>query len=211
MAIFLNRQGENYLLGVWKMEESISELLSLLPEKAYYEQAIAQFKTPHRIQEWLSVRVLLNHLIGEHHIVQYHPDGKPFIIDDEWYLSISHTKGYVAVIVSKTVSVGIDIEYYAQRIHKVSAKFLRDDEVINIFNGDSTWSLLLHWSAKETMFKSINDIEIDFKHHLHILPFLVQEEGMFETREYKTNRLQIFEMNYLLDSEFVLTWQVDKK
>ena len=51
MAIFLNRQVENYLLGVWNMEEPISDLLSLLPEQASYEQAIAQFKTPHRIQE----------------------------------------------------------------------------------------------------------------------------------------------------------------
>ena len=209
MSIYLQRCGDNYKLGVWKMQESTSELLALLPDQAYYENAITQFKTPRRVEEWLSVRVLLTQLMGEHHVVQYQADGKPYIEGNKWYISISHTKGYVAVIVSKTSSVGIDIEHYAQRIHKVSSKFMRDDEVVNLYNDDNTWSLLLHWSAKETMFKSINDIEIDFKKHLHILPFEISKGGFFEAREYKTNLQHIFDVHYLLDADFVLTWQVD--
>ena len=59
------------------------------------------------------------------------------------------------------------------------------------------------------MFKSINDIEIDFKKHLHILPFEISKGGFFEAREYKTNLQHIFDVHYLLDADFVLTWQID--
>ena len=33
---------------------------------------------------------------------------------------------------------------------------MREDEQPSVFRGTDTWSLLLHWSAKETMFKCLN-------------------------------------------------------
>ena len=131
------------------MDVSFSQLLDLLPERAYYENELKQFKAEHRMLEWLSVRVLLFHLLDNHHVVLYHQSGRPYILNDEYYISISHTKGYVAVIISQVGTVAIDIEQYGQRVHRVASKFMRDDEAVNAYNADTTWSLLLHWSAKE--------------------------------------------------------------
>ena len=209
MPLYLHRIAEKDQLGIWKIEETETELLNLLPEKAYYQKEILKFKTPHRIIEWLSVRALLFKIQGKHHPVLYHESGRPYLEDDNLSISISHTKGYVAVIVSDKTDVGIDIEHYAQRIHKVASKFMRADEPVDEYRGDTTWKLLLHWSAKETMFKSIDDEGIDFREHLHIMPFKTEEEGMFESREYKTSKQRIFKIHYLLNSDFVLTWQAE--
>ena len=74
-------------------------------------------------------------------------------------ISISHTKGYVAVLLGgPEKEVGIDVECYGERVRKVAHKFVREDESVSWYKGTETWSLLLHWSAKETMFKCMNTL-----------------------------------------------------
>ena len=68
--------------------------------------------------------------------------------------------------------VGVDIEQYGERVRKVAHKFMREDEQPSVFRGTDTWSLLLHWSARETMFKCPNASEVDFRGHMRILPLL---------------------------------------
>mgnify|MGYP000016543064 CR=1 FL=1 len=65
--------------------------------------------------EWLAVRVLLYTLSGEEKEIAYHPSGKPYLADASASLSISHTKGYVAVVLGLPGrEVGIDIEQYGE-------------------------------------------------------------------------------------------------
>ena len=127
----------------------------------------------------VAVRVLLYTLSGEEKEIAYHPSGKPYLADDSASLSISHTKGYVAVVLGLPGrEVGVDIEQYGERVRKVAHKFMREDEQPSVFRGTDTWSLLLHWSAKETMFKCLNASEVDFRGHMRILPFAVNESGV---------------------------------
>ena len=110
-------------------------------------------------------------------IKSYEPSGKPYLADNSYFISISHTKGYVAVILSEEKPVGIDIEQYSRRVHKVAHKYMREDEQFVPYGEDDTWSLLLHWSAKEVMFKCMNTPEVDFREHLHIEPFTTEQQG----------------------------------
>ena len=48
---------------------------------------------------------------------------------------------------------------------------MRTDEPSVFVSGTDTWALLLHWSAKEVMFKCMNTPEVDFREHLRIFPF----------------------------------------
>lgn len=75
--------------------------------------------------------------------------------------------------------VGVDIEQYGERVRKVAHKFMREDEQPSVFRGTDTWSLLLHWSAKETMFKCLNASEVDFRGHMRILPFAVNVKAAY--------------------------------
>ena len=204
----MSHREDSCLLGIWKMEESFSALCDMLPDSTLPEQARQRFTAPHRRLEWLSVRVLLHGLLGEEKEIGYLPSGKPYLSDGSFHISISHTKGYVAVILGDT-PVGIDIEQYGRRVHKVAHKYMREDEMALPYRGDDTWSLLLHWSAKEVMFKCMDTAEVDFRRHLHIKPFAVQEQGVFYAQEYRTDRQRHFQIRYLVHPDFVLTWQVD--
>jgi len=200
----------SYKWGVWKMDETLEELLNMLPQQDTYRQDMQRFSAEHRRLEWLSVRVLLFTLLGEEKVIAYHPSGKPYLADNTASISISHTRGYVSVIIGEAgKEVGIDIEQYGERVHKVAHKYMREDEVVSSYQDSDTWALLLHWSAKEVMFKCMNTPEVDFREHLHIFPFKISEKGSFFAEEYRTSGERKFHIYYILHPDFVLTWQTD--
>lgn len=181
----------------------------MLPRREVYARYVSRYAAPHRRLEWLAVRVLLFTLLGEERDIAYRPSGKPYLADGSYALSISHTKGYAAVVLGEPDSeVGIDIEQYGERVRKVAHKFMRPDEQALAYEGNEAWSLLLHWSAKETMFKCLNASEVDFKEHLQVFPFIPRREGTFDACEYRTDRRQMFHISYQITSDFVLTWSV---
>ena len=108
------------LHGVWKMEESSDELLGMLEHKADYSSFLERVSAEKRRQERFASRMLLKELLGEEARVDYHSTGAPFLACVPLYISISHTKDYVAVILDKRPT-GIDIEYRSDRILKIRA------------------------------------------------------------------------------------------
>lgn len=177
MSLFIQHTYPSYKWGVWKMDETLDELLSMLPQQETYLEGLQRFSAEHRRLEWLSVRVLVFTLLGEEKEIAYYPSGKPYLADKSASISISHTRGYVSVIIGEAgKEVGIDIEQYGERVHKVAHKYMRTDEPLSSYQGTDTWALLLHWSAKEVMFKCMNTPEVDFREHLRIFPFTVTEK-----------------------------------
>ncbi len=210
MALFLQHKTNNIQWAVWKMEESLETLLALLPDarRISCKQELNCFVSEHRKMEWLSVRVLLYSMLREDKEIGYSSEGKPYLTDHSFFISISHTKGYVAVILSSQTSVGIDIEQYSQRVHRVSSRYVRPDEQAEAYQGDVAWSLLLHWSAKEAVFKRMEDADADFR-KLRLTYFVPQEEGMFQVQEFVTGQQKIYAVGYRIHPDFVLTWTLN--
>lgn len=92
-----------------------------------------RFTSDRRKLEWLSVRVLLYSMLQEDKEIGYSSEGKPHLTDNSSFISISHTKGYVAVILSSVAPVGIDIEQYGQRVKRVYDRFIRSDERVESY------------------------------------------------------------------------------
>lgn len=207
MALYLRRETSECLWAVWRMDESLEELEQALKDTPYVAEAVQRFQSLQRRREWLTARLLLHTLTGRFPVVSYHPSGRPYLSDDSLQLSISHTKDYVAVILSPH-TVGIDIERVSRRVERVASRFVRDDECLSSYQGDHLYSLLLHWSAKETLFKCLDAAEVDFRHHLRIHPFQLQEQGTFDAEEYRTPGQLHFCVHYLLHPDFVLTYTV---
>lgn len=207
MGLYLQYKSEETYWSVWKMEEDLDALLSLLPDtrKTSLEQELQRFTSEHRKLEWLSVRVLLYTMLQEDKAIEYSTEGKPYLSDRSFFISISHTKGYVAVILNPVAPVGIDIEQYGQRVHRVTDRFIRPDEKVEPYLGDKTWSMLLHWSAKETIYKCMENADADLR-KLCLSHFIPQEEGEFSVREYATELQQQFTVGYRITPDFVLTW-----
>ena len=209
MALFLQHKTDDIQWAVWKMEESLEVLLALLPDarRVFCEQELNRFVSERRKMEWLSVRVLLYAMLQEDKEIGYSPEGKPYLTDHSFFISISHTKGYVAVMLASFTPAGIDIEQYGQRVKRVYDRFIRSDERVEPYQGDETWSMLLHWSAKETIFKSMENADADLR-KLCLSHFIPQSEGGFQVREYATERQQLFTVGYRICPDFVLTWTV---
>lgn len=206
MGLYKQFIGPKYQWGIWKVTETLDELLALLPDcGAIYMDELNAFKSDSRKIEWLAVRVLLYTLSGEVRSIYYHPSGKPYLADSKTHLSISHTKGYVAVIISKTNQVGIDIEKISDRVHRVAHKFVRDDEQLPKDPVEKTSALLLIWSAKEVMFKCMNEEAVDFREHLRV-EFTEIDGTWFLGRETRSERGKTYLIFYMIHPDFVMTW-----
>lgn len=219
MALYAHFRSADVEIGIWRMEEDEAELLSRLPVAV--SQGVERFTAPHRRQEWLSVRLLLltmleqskadgaaDALHADDAVIGYTSVGAPYLLDRSRALSISHTKGYVAVALAPWGSrPGIDIEQWGERVRKVASRFLREDEGTPLYQGSPVAALLLHWSAKEALYKSLEQQEaVDFKEHLRLFPFPVATEGSFVAKEYRSPLQQCYAMAYRLFPDFVLTW-----
>ena len=206
MAIYRKYKQDDLTVGVWKVDETVEQLRSMFHHFSIYEEGFARFSAEKRKQEWLAVRVLLKEMLGEEKKIAYLPSGKPYLEDESMHVSFSHTNGYVAVALHPSAEVGVDIEQYGTRVQRVASRFIREDEKPSIASGDEVYGLLLHWSAKETMFKLMDDQAVDFIDHLRIMPFELQESGTFEACEYRSDKKRKFLIHYDTHSDYVLTF-----
>ena len=150
MPLYRTYSEGEFLLGIWKSDETTEQLLASLEHKDWYREKLAVLSEK-RKHEWLSVRVLLKALCGEEKEIAYYSSGRPYLKDGSRYISISHTRGYVAVALHSSCEVGVDIEQYGTRVRKVASRFIRSDEEPAMMEGDDVYALLLHWSAKEAL------------------------------------------------------------
>jgi 4'-phosphopantetheinyl transferase len=163
---------KNSTILVWKIEETVEEIKSLifdfLPDndKIKFEN----FKTEQRQKEWLLSRFLLKKAtnLPKEIYVKYDNFGKPFL--DNFNISISHSKQFVAIIVSSNNSVAIDIQEISDKTKTVSHKFLSTEET-NIFDINNSEVTSLLWSVKETAYKFYGKKNLPFIDGIKILPF----------------------------------------
>lgn len=206
MPIFSQHTDVTCTWGIWRISETEDELLAMLPHAETYRSQIQSFGNANRRLEWLAARVLLYSLLGKEKEIAYYRSGRPYLADESASISISHTRGYAAVVVGDLkYSWGVDIEQYGERVHRVAERFMRPDEVSSVYQGTDTWSLLLHWSAKEALYKCLGMEDVDFLDHLRIYPFEVQESGSFMAEEYRTEVRRRMEVYYHLAPDFVWT------
>jgi phosphopantetheinyl transferase len=206
MALFLRYNDP--LLGVWKIDESSDELLSRLSRRDEMRLP-GVVRTEKRRQEWWAVRVLLKELLGEETLIAYRPDGAPFLPEKDLYISISHTKGYAAVILHGQCPVGIDIECLSGRIHRVRSRFMSPEEEEMIDAAQASEHLLLCWCAKETLFKLMGQRAVDFRQHLHLSPFACHASGRIVATETRTPRRASYALDYMVSRYFAMTWSLD--
>lgn len=135
------------------MDERPSELVALFPHLRLLPMP---YTNEGRQREFLSVRALLSVMTGDESLVIDHePNGKPTL--PHWHISISHTKGYAALILSKAEPVAVDIEQRSDRVVRLANRFIRPDE-----EADSVERMLTVWSAKETLYKLHSEDDLQF-------------------------------------------------
>ena len=220
---------ESPVMGIMEITEPWQDMLESLKQNDRYLSELNKIRSDKRKQEWLTVRFLLKKLSGPDTYIDYHDNGAPFLPGSSYHISISHTKGYAAVILSEDEYPGIDIEYRSERAWKLRKKFLSDKES-GVFLSLSSYADLnvqsriecnddikrkishadvatIFWCAKETAFKALQQAEVDFIEHLHILPFALSDEGILTLKETKTPSEQVFSINYKIAENYIIAWK----
>ena len=202
MPVFQTNQSP--AISIWKITETWQDMLELFQNKALYVDDVCKIQSDKRKCEWLAVRLLLKKLTGKEMLIGYKENGKPFLENNFYNISISHTKGYAAIILTEHTNPGIDIEYRSDRAWKLRRKFLSTEE-LKLLNPDPRALATICWCAKETAYKALQENEVDFINHLHIAPFTYSTKGVFFLNESKTQKQETYAIHYQVTDEFVIT------
>lgn len=143
---------------LWTIEETENELLSLLPPslREHYDMPLQALTHRGRRLEWLATRVSLHCGLSIDTPITYREDGSPHLDGSSLHISVAHSQGRVAVIVSEH-PVGTDIEYITERAQLLQSRFLTSEEQAVMAAGLSTThpqtACVMAWAAKEAAFK----------------------------------------------------------
>lgn len=154
-----------------------------------------------RLKEKLVTYQMLKALTDNDLIIQHNDVGRPFI--KGYSISLSHTRGWAALMLSKrSIKLGVDIEYVSTRVNRVVDRFIRADE-----QSDSLADRLINWSAKESLYKALSDENLQY-FEMKLLPFVQSQRGKITMMDLKKGN--IYNVDYLLNDNFVLTWTLCK-
>lgn len=203
--------------GLWKIEEDESffrQALFLFPEEEAY---LSQFRDAEKRKEWLASRLIIRIILKPDSplLSLTMEDGSPFISGWQGCVSISHTQGWAAVILSDTQKPGIDLEW-SDRIltFPILNRFLHAEEKSIVSSQDVEKSgklAVLAWSAKETLFKLVGRKGISFREDLFVNLPLTWENDVPSNME---SHIQTHETKYPIQVHYVFwkglvcTWAV---
>jgi phosphopantetheinyl transferase len=192
------------LLVILELTESVEDLKEEyhLSDIEYIE--FDKITSKKRQREYLGVRLALKLLLGRSVLIEYNENGKPFLADKSYQISISHSKNFMAVIAHQIRQVGIDIECPSDKIQKIYKRFLSVNEQNSFFDGIDIRKLQIIWSAKETLFKIIGNQAVDFSNQLELFPFEVSNSGKIQAKHIPTDLR--YELNYIYSSDFTLAY-----
>ncbi len=120
-----------------------------------------------------------------------------------YHVGVTHTKGYAALMLSKSCDVACDIEHFSDRVERIKSKFLRKDE-----KADDLDSLLVNWCGKETVYKLFPEDNLQFS-QMRVGPFSTMSDWACEVENMK--RGEKVRVDFELTMQFVLTYAFRKR
>jgi 4'-phosphopantetheinyl transferase EntD len=196
-------------LGLWQMDESPEQLFDLYPHLLPYRSSLDdKYKNDGRKLEFLAIRALMYEMLRVNgaskgllsHAGDFTHNGQGKPLFRGYHVSISHTKGYAALILSKKSEVAVDIEYMSDRVERIASKFLRKDE-----RADSLNAKLVHWCAKETVFKLFSEENLLFE-DMRVKPFDTMADWACDVENLKSGKTA--RVDFELAMDFVLTYSM---
>ena len=190
---------------VWEIKETIDFLKSELNLSDFSKKILHKKKSEIHQKQFLAVRNILKLLLIQDSDLSYGADGKPFI--KSIYISISHSKEFVAVLVSDQ-KVGVDIESNSDKCFQIKQKFIGVENEFPIKIDRKIGQIL--WNMKESLFKMMDFKEIDFKENFIVIPFSLNEK---QTKIWfvKNELSQVYNVNYFINKNYSLAYIINKQ
>ena len=180
MPIIDKKITEAGILGIWKLTESATDLISQFQFSEIEKEKFDKIKIERRKIEYLATRLLLENLLDKKPEIIYLKSGKPELKNIQKNISISHSSEFVVALVSEK-NIGIDVENTQRNIKKIANRFLCEEELNYIQNmADTQTATILYWSAKEAVFKCTDKDGILFSKQIFVQPFEIKTIGNFK-------------------------------
>ncbi|MBC8047899.1 MAG: 4'-phosphopantetheinyl transferase superfamily protein [Fimbriimonadaceae bacterium] len=197
--------------AVWRIEEDDSFYLKKLILSYSEREFINAIKHPAQKTRWLASRYLLKYLMQTDVFVELLADdqGKPFIRNFDLHISISHSNNYVAVFISNTHTVGIDVEESSRNIMALKNKFLSQTELQQLSESVLQKQLIVYWAAKEVIYKIYGKRKLEFKDDMYIKPFSLHGKGTIDGVLMKHGAVLSYNLNYYQNDDFTLVTGTD--
>ena len=193
---------QDVYVGLWQISETESDFYCEYPFLLKYRCHVDALKSMSRKLEFLAVRALLPYIgiLDADVAISHEKNGKP-LLSNGFNISISHTRGYAAVIVSPCRHVAIDIEYVSERVGRIASRFLRDDE-----QAVTLQQQLMCWCAKETAYKLFPVDNFSFSDIRVSVEVMDGNSGTVAVEDVKY--FVKFEVSYVSTDDFMLTYAV---
>lgn len=200
------REGD-VALYFWKIEEKPSDFLSLLgndgPEML--EEASKKFSNEKKQLEYLAERAILFSLFGGKFTLEHDSAGAPIIYGENApQISISHTKEWVLLALHSSCRIGVDIEFFSERVNKIVSHFMLPEEAVSLLEKEAqTYYNLVVWCAKEALFKAAGAEETYLKDNFFVPPFKLSRSGHFTAYFLRNEKRILYKVFYSCEKTFV--------
>lgn len=201
------------LVSVWKVTEDEQYFLDRLTLHRGEQAKLDSFKHPERRILWLASRYCLKDMLGIESKDTYveslnTASGKPFLSDNSFHISYSHSHTYAAAIASHRGAVAVDLEDPSKpRNLQVARRFMNPMELAAWERFGTKELYLSIFSAKESLIKIVgkgtsmrDDIHISFD------KYEGKSNGSFLGTVQKGDIVQHYEVHYHIRPGFVLTY-----
>ena len=209
MSIVEKINTEAGIVGIWKLSESVNDLISKFNFSEIEKEEFKKNKADKRKIEYLATRFLIQNLIDKKPEIEYCESGKPVLKNIQKNISISHSSEFVVVLLSN-YKIGIDVENTNRNIGKIANRFLHKKELAHLESlRNSQACKILYWSAKEAVFKCTEEKNIQFNKQIFIPNFNIENEGQFTATLTCGNTVAHYKLWYFFYENNVIVYCVE--
>lgn len=200
---------DSSVLAVWRIEEGLDELRRQVYLSEKDEELFASFTNEHRCKEWLASRLLTQMMLEEDVSISYEETGKPYILNSEWEISITHKNEFIGIVLGKNRKVAVDIELLSTRLDKVYDFFMRPEELNSLVREQRSFQMHLFWCAKECLVKIANRKGLRVLDDMYVHP-INPRKNKFVAEVREDNIMIPYTFFYeRLSHDYVVVWTSD--
>ena len=177
------RPNDNTVVGIWKITESIDDLSSQVVLSSKSKKLLKNRKASIHKLQFLSIRAILLEFGYSDQDLSY-INNSP-ILNNGKKISISHSNLFSCVIISD-FKVGIDVQEFNNKINTIAKKFIGYETLYVKDNDTQIMSII--WNIKESIYKIAEIIGLDYKTHLLVIPFNINDDFTYSWLIYKKRK-----------------------
>ncbi len=191
-------------LLVWKLTESLEELHKIMP--FYHEnEELISISHPQKKREWIAGRLVIKCLLETKECIfmglTKDEHGKPFLINYDFSISITHTAEYVAAVLSPQKAIGIDMEKKHEKLLRTFPRFMSKDELRP--DPQQVALLCMYWCGKEAMYKLNGRKKVSFQKDI-ILDPLTPDSTTGKVRLYDDGQTLLADLHFRWIGDYCL-------